>query len=71
MPAFIVNLKDDASDAQVADAKKLIEKQGGTIKDTFTLIKGFSAEFPKDHVGTLEAHEAVTSVEADGEMKTQ
>lgn len=33
MQNFIVNLKDDASDADVADAKKSIESQGGTIKD--------------------------------------
>lgn len=33
MQDFIVNLKEDASDADVADAKKSIESQGGTIKD--------------------------------------
>ena len=33
MPDFIVNLKDNASDQDVADVKKSIEAQGGTIKD--------------------------------------
>lgn len=33
MQNFIVNLKEDASDADVADAKKSVESQGGTIKD--------------------------------------
>ncbi|CCG83368.1 protein of unknown function [Taphrina deformans PYCC 5710] len=71
MQNFIVNLKDDASDADVADAKKSIESQGGTIKDSFTLIKGFSASFPEDHVGTLSKHKAVDVIENDGEIKTQ
>lgn len=33
MPNFIVNCKEDASDADIADAKKSVEQQGGTIKD--------------------------------------
>lgn len=33
MQNFIVNLKDSASDADVADAKKSIESQGGKVND--------------------------------------
>ncbi|KAJ4018520.1 hypothetical protein NW752_005637 [Fusarium irregulare] len=77
MPSYIVKTtsnvtcKDDASDDQVKAAKQHAIDQGGKIGHEYSLIKGFSVEFPHDSVQTLESHEHVKAVEADGEMKTQ
>jgi hypothetical protein len=52
-------------------AKQHAIDQGGKIGHEYSLIKGFSVEFPQDSVQTLESHEHIHAVEADGEMKTQ
>lgn len=69
MPSYIVTCKDDATPEQVAAAKKHATDQGGKIGHEYTLIKGFSVEFPEDAVQTLESHEHVKAVEKDQEMK--
>ncbi|KAI4268238.1 MAG: hypothetical protein L6R38_007917 [Xanthoria sp. 2 TBL-2021] len=51
-------LKDDA------------KNQGGEVKHEFTLIKGFTVEFPADRATTLETNEHI-HVEQDGAVKTQ
>ncbi|RYP26891.1 hypothetical protein DL768_011507 [Monosporascus sp. mg162] len=71
MPTYIVTCKEDATDDQVAAAKKHAQDQGGTIRHEYSLIKGFSVEFPKDSVSTLESHEHVKAVEQDQEMRIQ
>ncbi|CAJ2514267.1 Uu.00g023860.m01.CDS01 [Anthostomella pinea] len=71
MPSYIVTCKKDATDDQVAAAKKHAEDQGGKIGHEYKLIKGFSVSFPKDSVSTMESHEHVEAVEEDKEMKTQ
>ncbi|RYP90870.1 hypothetical protein DL770_003008 [Monosporascus sp. CRB-9-2] len=71
MPTYIVTCKSDATPEQVAAAKKHAEDQGGTIRHEYNLIKGFSVEFPKDSVATLESNEHVKTVEQDQEMRIQ
>ncbi|GKU02571.1 peptidase inhibitor i9 [Fusarium langsethiae] len=71
MPSYIVSCKDDASDEQVESAKQHAKDQGGKITQEYSLIKGFAVEFPADSIQTLENHEHVKAVEADGEMRTQ
>ncbi|CAM1511144.1 Fc.00g086570.m01.CDS01 [Cosmosporella sp. VM-42] len=71
MPSYIVTCNDDATPDQVEAAKQHAKDQGGKIGHEYTLIKGFSVSFDKDSVQTLEGHEHVKAVEADGEMKTQ
>ncbi|KAF2122350.1 hypothetical protein BDV96DRAFT_640395 [Lophiotrema nucula] len=70
MPAFNVTLNPNADAKQLDAAKKKVTDEGGKIINEFSLIKGFTAEFPADKVHTLESNEHVT-VEADGEVKTQ
>ncbi|KAF2010431.1 hypothetical protein BU24DRAFT_427561 [Aaosphaeria arxii CBS 175.79] len=70
MPAYNVTLKSGASPDELEAAKKKVTDQGGKIINEFSLIKGFTAEFPADKVNALETNEHIT-VEADGEVKTQ
>ncbi|PSN71288.1 hypothetical protein BS50DRAFT_570681 [Corynespora cassiicola Philippines] len=70
MPAVNVTLKSGASPDELEAAKKKVTDQGGKITNEFTLIKGFTAEFPPDKVSALETNEHIT-VEADSEVKTQ
>ncbi|KAJ4353658.1 uncharacterized protein N0V89_005388 [Didymosphaeria variabile] len=70
MPAVNVTLKSGASPEELDKAKQKVQDQGGKITNEFTLIKGFTAEFPEDKVGALETNEHLT-VEADSEVKTQ
>ncbi|CAI6334081.1 unnamed protein product [Periconia digitata] len=70
MPAINVTLKSGADKDQLDKAKSQVQEQGGKITNEFTLIKGFTAEFPEDKVHTLSTNDHVT-VEADSEVKTQ
>ncbi|KAI9828245.1 MAG: hypothetical protein M1826_006071 [Phylliscum demangeonii] len=65
-----VSLNDNATSSDLEQAKKDAQAQGGTIKDEFTLIKGFTVEFPDDAVHTFQSNDAIT-VEKDGEVTTQ
>ncbi|TIC95541.1 [3-methyl-2-oxobutanoate dehydrogenase [lipoamide]] kinase, mitochondrial [Colletotrichum higginsianum] len=67
MPTYIVTCKEDASAEQVQAAKKHATDQGGKIGHEYSLIKGFSVEFPEDQISTLENHEHVKHVEKDQE----
>ncbi|KAM0257500.1 hypothetical protein ACHAQJ_004314 [Trichoderma viride] len=71
MPAYIVTLKDDASDAQIAAAKKKATDAGGKITHEYGLIKGFAVTYPEGTVSTLEDDPTVQAVEADTEVRTQ
>ncbi|EME47802.1 hypothetical protein DOTSEDRAFT_60196 [Dothistroma septosporum NZE10] len=71
MPAINVSLKDKNGDAsKLEEAKKQVTEQGGKITNEFTLIKGFTAEFPADKVHTLSSNEHI-NVENDGKVTTQ
>jgi hypothetical protein len=52
-------------------AKQHAIDQGGQIGHEYSLIKGFQVTFPEDSIQTLESHEHVKNVEADGVVKTQ
>ena len=71
MPTYIVTCKSDATPEQVAAAKKHAEDSGGKIGHEYSLIKGFSVEYPEGQINTLESHEHVQAVEKDQEVKTQ
>ncbi|KYK59691.1 putative peptidase inhibitor i9 protein [Drechmeria coniospora] len=71
MPSYIITCKDNATPEQVEAVKKHATDQGGKIGHEYSLIKGFSVTFDNDAVTTLESHEHVKAVEADGVMRTQ
>ncbi|KAK4130064.1 protease propeptide/inhibitor [Trichocladium antarcticum] len=71
MPSYIVTLKKDATDEQVAAAKDEAKKQGGTIGHEYSLIKGFQVTFDEGSVNALQSHEHVDAVELDREVRTQ
>ncbi|RFU78391.1 peptidase inhibitor i9 [Trichoderma arundinaceum] len=71
MPSYIVTLKEDASDADLAAAKKKATDAGATITHEYTLIKGFAVEYPEGTVTTLDSDPNVQSVEADHKVTTQ
>lgn len=52
-------------------AKQHAIDQGGKIEHEYNIIKGFSVSFPEGTVTTLDSHEAVKLVEADGIATTQ
>ncbi|KAJ5856539.1 Proteinase inhibitor propeptide [Penicillium soppii] len=70
MPLYNITLKPDAPDVELENAKKEFTEKGGTIRHSYSLIKGFTIEFPDDTVQTLESTEHV-HVEQDGAMNTQ
>ncbi|KAF7593119.1 hypothetical protein BBP40_011998 [Aspergillus hancockii] len=70
MPLYNVTLKKDSPPEELQKAKEQARNDGGTIKHEYTLIKGFTVEFPDDQVKVLESSDHV-HVEQDGEMKIQ
>ncbi|KAF2684037.1 hypothetical protein K458DRAFT_418355 [Lentithecium fluviatile CBS 122367] len=70
MPAINVTLKKDAPKDAIESAKKQVEEQGGKVTHEFSLMPGFTAEFPEDKVHSLATNDHIT-VEADSEVRTQ
>ncbi|OJJ96519.1 uncharacterized protein BO66DRAFT_469564 [Aspergillus aculeatinus CBS 121060] len=70
MPLYNVTLKKDSPPEELEKAKQQATEKGGTIKHEYSLIKGFTVEYPEDSVLSLEANEHV-HVEQDGEVRTQ
>ncbi|KAK4947987.1 hypothetical protein LTR10_013040 [Elasticomyces elasticus] len=70
MPLYNITLKENASPEELTKAKDKAKSEGGSIKHEFTLIKGFTVEFPEDKVGVLQTNDHI-HVEQDGEVKTQ
>lgn len=66
---YIITLKESCSEADVSAVKSKVSELGGTIKDEFSLIKGFSVSLPESISHTLKGHEHVVNVEEDQEMK--
>ncbi|KAI4126676.1 MAG: hypothetical protein LQ347_004867 [Umbilicaria vellea] len=67
---YNVTLKEGASPEELSKAKDTARSQGGDIKHEFTLIKGFTVDFPKDQVGVLETNDHI-HVEQDAGVTTQ
>ncbi|RVX75668.1 hypothetical protein B0A52_00024 [Exophiala mesophila] len=70
MPLYNVTLKEDATPDKLSEAKQKAVSDGGVIKHEFTLIKGFTVEFPEDKVGVLQTNDHI-HVEQDQDVKTQ
>ncbi|EER29157.1 uncharacterized protein CIMG_11467 [Coccidioides immitis RS] len=70
MVMFNVTLKPNASAEELEKAKEEAKKTGGTIRHEYKLIKGFTLEYPDDHVHFLQSSQYV-NVEQDGPAKTQ
>ncbi|KAK2758217.1 hypothetical protein FQN54_004061 [Arachnomyces sp. PD_36] len=65
-----VTLKTGASQEELDKAKEQAKSQGGAIRHEYTLIKGFTVEYPEDHVQTLQTTDHI-HVEQDGGVGTQ
>ncbi|KAL4920119.1 hypothetical protein BDW62DRAFT_199207 [Aspergillus aurantiobrunneus] len=70
MPLYNVTLKKDSPLEELQKAKDDARNKGGIIKHEYTLIKGFTVEYPDDHAETFESSEHI-HVEKDAEVKTQ
>ncbi|PYH49213.1 uncharacterized protein BP01DRAFT_378777 [Aspergillus saccharolyticus JOP 1030-1] len=70
MPLYNVTLKKDSPPEELEKAKQQATEKGGTIKHEYTLIKGFTVEYPEDNVNALDFNEHL-HVEQDGEVRTQ
>jgi len=70
MPLYNVTLKENANEEELTKAKENAKSSGGEIKHEFSLIKGFTVEFPDDKVGILQTNDHI-HVEQDGEVTTQ
>lgn len=68
--AFNITLKDGVSKEELAAAKKKVTDAGGKITNEFTIIPGFTAEYPDDHASVMQSDDKVT-VEKDAEVRTQ
>ncbi|KAK6600412.1 hypothetical protein ACHAO1_003220 [Botrytis cinerea] len=74
MPTYIVGVKKNLSEEEYAAARKAIEEQGCDVKSEYDrtgVSPGFVVEIPEGTVTTLEAHDHVEFVEADGIVTTQ
>ncbi|CAF9926783.1 hypothetical protein IMSHALPRED_007046 [Imshaugia aleurites] len=67
---YSITLKQGASADEIDKAKESAKAQGGTVKHEFTLIKGFTVEFPNETVHTLKTDDHI-HVEQDGAARTQ
>ncbi|KAI5309456.1 hypothetical protein KEM55_003194, partial [Ascosphaera atra] len=65
-----VTVKGDHPREELDKAKDEARSKGGVIKHEYTLISGFTVEFPDDHVDVLESNDKI-HVEKDQEVRTQ
>ncbi|BCS26593.1 uncharacterized protein APUU_51304A [Aspergillus puulaauensis] len=70
MPLYNVTLKKDSPPEELEKAKSAAQDKGGIIKHEYTLIKGFTVEYPDDLVDTFKSSPHI-HVEEDAEVKTQ
>ncbi|KAJ5190618.1 Proteinase inhibitor propeptide [Penicillium cinerascens] len=70
MPLYNITLKEGSSPEELEKAKDDVRAKGGIIKHEYSLIKGFTAEFPEDLAQTLDSTEHI-HVEQDGVVSTQ
>ncbi|KAL4785376.1 hypothetical protein BJX76DRAFT_324501 [Aspergillus varians] len=70
MPLYNVTLKKDSPPEELQKAKAAAQDKGGVIKHEYTLIKGFTVEYPEDLVQTFQSSEHI-HVEEDAEVRTQ
>ncbi|CAI7650839.1 unnamed protein product [Penicillium crustosum] len=70
MPLYNITLKADAPVEELEKAKETAREKGGVIKHEYSIIKGFTVEFPENTVQTFESTENV-HVEQDGGVTTK
>ncbi|MCJ1426464.1 hypothetical protein MMC29_004367 [Sticta canariensis] len=70
MAIYNVTLKGGSSEEELAKAKENAISLGGTIQHEFTLIQGFTVQFPDDQASVLESNDKLY-VEVVGEVKIQ
>ncbi|KAJ6188243.1 Proteinase inhibitor propeptide [Penicillium mononematosum] len=70
MPLYNITLKAGAPVEALDEARETAKEKGGIIRHEYSIIKGFTVEFPDDTVQTFESTEHV-HVEQDGAMNTQ
>ncbi|KAF7526254.1 hypothetical protein PCG10_004190 [Penicillium crustosum] len=70
MPLYNITLKADAPVEELEKAKETAREKGGVIKHEYSIIKGFTVEFPENTVQTFESTEHV-HVEQDGGVTTK
>ncbi|KAJ5164078.1 Proteinase inhibitor propeptide [Penicillium coprophilum] len=70
MPLYNITLKADAPVEELEKAKDTAREKGGVIRHEYSIIKGFTVEFPDDNVQSFESTEHV-HVEQDGAVETQ
>lgn len=68
---YIITLNETASDAEASSVKQKISEFGGKVGDSFSLIKGFTAQFPAVHADSFKNLAGVLHVEEDKEVKIQ
>ncbi|KAJ5125620.1 hypothetical protein N7448_004939 [Penicillium atrosanguineum] len=70
MPLYNVTLKEESPLEELEKAKQDAQAKGGVIKHEYSLIKGFTVEYPDDQVNALESSEHI-HVEEDSKVSTQ
>ncbi|CDM34443.1 hypothetical protein DTO013E5_4952 [Penicillium roqueforti] len=65
MPLYNITLKTNAPVEELEKAKAFAREKGGVIRHEYSIIKGFTVEFPDDTVQTLKSTEHV-HIEQDG-----
>jgi len=67
---FNVTLKEGGSVEELEKAKERAKNEGGVIRHVYKIIKGFTVEYPDDHVTVLKSNKDL-HVEQDGPVRTQ
>ncbi|KAJ5943597.1 hypothetical protein N7516_003765 [Penicillium verrucosum] len=70
MPLYNITLKTDAPVEELEKAKATAREKGGIIRHEYSIIKGFTVEFPDDNVQAFESTKHV-HVEQDGDVTTK
>ncbi|OXV09057.1 hypothetical protein Egran_03176 [Elaphomyces granulatus] len=67
---YNVTLKEGGSEAELEKAKQDAKNEGGEIRHVYKIIKGFTVEYPDDHVTALKSNKDL-HVELDGPVRIQ
>ncbi|KAJ5329880.1 hypothetical protein N7541_005663 [Penicillium brevicompactum] len=71
MTLYNITLKTDAPPEELEKAKADLREKGGIIRHEYSIIKGFTIEFPDDIAQTLTLESTPhVHVERDGAVET-
>ncbi|EGO00297.1 hypothetical protein SERLA73DRAFT_122333 [Serpula lacrymans var. lacrymans S7.3] len=70
---YIVLFGEPVTEDQIAQCIKDLESLGGVVLERYTLIKGFSATIPPDHVNDFQSAQGdiIQSIQPDGTVTIQ